>query len=243
MLAGRCAIFSLIVALSTPCAQAGKTAPLPSFTASYTIHNLTLKILDIGTYNAKLSTVDSVRFRYEAHSRPAGMLAWLYKDRIDEQSQWRIFKAAIRPLSYTYNRSGGSKQRLVELRFDWRRGTVENKVDGDSWRMPIPDGTIDKLTVQLAMMLDLGHGRNTMQYAVADGGTLKTYRFKVIGKERLVTPAGSYDTLKLERLRDNNKRSTYLWCAPKLHNLPVRVDQREEDDSKFSMVLTAYTEP
>lgn len=243
MLAPPRTLLFLVIALATPYADATKLTPLPNFTASYTVHNLTLKVLDIGTYNAKLSTVGSDRYRYEAHTRPAGMLTWIYKDQIDEQSQWLMHKAAIRPLSYIYNRNGGSKQRLVELRFDWRRGSVENKVDGDIWRMPVPVGALDKLAVQLAMMIDLGHGKNTLEYAVADGGTLKTYRFKVIGKERLVTPAGSYDTLKLERLRDNNKRSTYLWCAPKLHNLPVRIDQREEDDSKFSMVLTGYTEP
>lgn len=243
MLTGRCIVFFLIATLSTQIAHAGKDTPLPSFTASYTIHNLTLRALNIGTYVSKLGRIDSDQYHYEAHTRPAGMLTWLYKDQIDEQSQWRINDKSIRPLSYTYKRSGGSKHRLVELRFDWNRRIVENKVDGDKWRMPIPLGALDKLSVQLAMMLDLERGKSTMEFAVADGGILKTYRFKVIGKERLVTPAGSYDTLKLERQRDNNKRSTYIWCAPKLHNLPVRIDQREEDDSKFSMILTSYTEP
>lgn len=231
-----------LLALAAPVMAADSTPDLPNFTALYTIHNLTLRTLNIGSFNARLSVVGKDRFHFETHTRPAGFMAWFYKDQIDEDSRWTLHAANIRPLSYTYNRRGGSKDRLVELTFDWKRGIVENKVDGDRWRMPVPEGALDKLVVQVAMMLDLARGKRSMQYAIADGGKLKTYRFKVLGNESLETPAGRFETVKIERLRENNKRSTYLWCAPALHNLPVRVDQREEDDSQFSMLLSRYTE-
>lgn len=229
--------------LITPAMAADSMPDLPNFTALYTIHNLTLRTLNIGSFNARLTVTGKDRFHFETHTRPAGFMAWFYKDRIDEDSRWAWHAQNIRPLSYTYQRSGGNKERLVELTFDWKRQIVENKVDGDRWRMPVPEGALDKLVVQVAMMLDLARGKQVMQYEIADGGKLKTYRFRVVGKESLNTPMGRFDTLKIERLRENNKRSTYIWCATALHNLPVRVDQREEDESQFSMVLSRYTEP
>ncbi|MGD8630929.1 MAG: DUF3108 domain-containing protein, partial [Gammaproteobacteria bacterium] len=103
-------------------------------------------------------------------------------------------------------------------------------------------GTLDKLASQLAMMLALRAGKTDMAFNIADDGKLREYRFKVVGKETLELPAGTFDTVKITRLRDNNKRETYVWCAPELNYLPVRIWQREKDDREYQSDLAEFSE-
>jgi hypothetical protein len=219
-------------------ATAAATGPLPAFDAQYNIRGFGFQI---GEFRSTLSNSQDGNYRYETETRTVGFVAHFNSDVIRERSNWMWHNAVIRPLNYTYERTGGKKERTAKLNFNWARGTVENTVDGETWKMPIHDGVLDRLVVQLSMMLDLKAGKNDMEYTFADGGKLKSYRFRIIGKESIETPSGVYDTVKLERVVDDDKRSTMLWCAPKLHYLPVRIDQRERTDN-YSMLLDKYSE-
>ena len=212
--------------------------PLPAFDAQYNIRGFGFQI---GEFHSSLANTPDGNHHYETETRTIGFIARFNKDVVRERSNWIWHNSIIRPITYTYQRTGGKKARSAKLNFNWSRGIVENTIDGDTWKMPIRDGVLDRLVVQLSMMLDLKAGKRDMKYTFADGGKLKTYRFRIIGEERIETPSGAYDTVKLERVMDNDKRSTMLWCAPKLHFLPVRIDQREKDDN-YSMMLAKYSE-
>jgi hypothetical protein len=118
---------------------------------------------------------------------------------------------------------------------------VHNDVADSKWEMDIPVGTLDKLVSQLGMMHALARGQTDITFKIADGGKLKEYRFKVVGEETLETPAGTFETVKITRLRDDNKRETYVWCAPALHYLPVRIWQREKDDAEYQSDLESFS--
>ena len=107
--------------------------------------------------------------------------------------------------------------------------------------MDIPAGTLDKLASQLGIMLALGRGETDITFKIADGGKLKDYRFKVLGRETLELAAGRFDTVKITKLRDNKRRETYIWCAPELNYLPVRIWQREKDDAVYQSDLENFT--
>ena len=117
---------------------------------------------------------------------------------------------------------------------------MRNIIDGDSWRMDIPEDALDKLLVQLAAMIDLRRGLQHMDYHIADGGKLKVFRYERQGTERLETPAGVFDTVRVVRARDDKEHETVLWTAPSLHYLPVRIQRRDEDDSLYQLELTEY---
>ena len=118
---------------------------------------------------------------------------------------------------------------------------VQNDVADSKWEMDIPAGTLDKLVSQLGMMYALVRGETDITFNIADGGKLKEYRFKVIGKETLELPAGTFETVKVTRLREDKKRETFIWCAPELHFLPVRIWQREKDDADYQSDLESYS--
>ncbi|NIR61777.1 MAG: DUF3108 domain-containing protein [Gammaproteobacteria bacterium] len=214
---------------------AAPSAPLDPFDAKYTVRAKGFKVAEM---TLSLQRDGEARFLYRARTRAAGLLALFRDDRVDEQSLWIYYEGSIRPLRYRYDHTGRDEPRHVRLRFHWERGVVENTVSGDSWRMDIPPGTLDKLAIQLAVMLDLRRGERALTYPIADGGKLKTYRFEIVGRERVETPAGEYQTVKLRRQReDDDERVTHFWCAPTLGFLPVQVEHMKKGKGTAHMTL------
>jgi hypothetical protein len=169
------------------------------------------------------------RFVYESHSATVG-LAKLFRDvTVVERSEWLASGSDLRSLNYVYSRTG-RKDKQVAVTFDWEHGVVRNTARGDTWEMAIPPGTLDKLNYFVALMRDLASGEDTIQYSVADGGKLKTYRFRRDGTELIETALGAIDAVRVVRLRDpDSRRETVLWCAPSLGFLPVQAWHKEKD--------------
>jgi len=211
---------------------------LPDFNASY---ELRLGVLRIGTSTVSLDNGASGSYRYESRSTPTPLISWLFKDKLRETSIGTLTDNSVRPDKYHYSRSGGRKERQEELTFDWQSMTVSNHVEGDRWKMDIPAGALDQLASQLAMMLALRAGETDITLKIADDEKLKDYHFRVIGRETLELPAGSFDTVKIIKVRENKNRETYVWCAPALNYLPVRIWQREKDDSEYTSDLVEFS--
>ena len=226
----------LIAALAASVLQA---ATLRDFKATYI---LKLGSLRIGTSTLTLQTGTDGSYRYESHSWPSRWISWLLKDQLRETSRGHITPAGIRPDKYHYLRNGGDKKREAKLTFNWDKHSVSNHVEGSRWEMDIPAGTVDKFASQLSMMLALQQDKKDVTFNIADGGHLKEYRYKVVGHETLEVPAGTFETVKITKLRDNKKRQTYVWCAPALNYLPIRIWQRETDDSVYTSDLESFNE-
>lgn len=217
-------LFTLI-ALLGPTVHA---AALPEdFQARYA---LSLNRFSIGETEISLEAQAKNEYLYRSHTQPTGLAKVFRSDQVKESSQFKLHKGHIRPLVYRFDHTGSRKGRHALLNFDWQAMQVANTVEGHTWEMDIPVGALDKLVVQIAVMMDLSAGKDTLTYAIADGGKLKEYQFAVIGEETIQVPAGEFRTIKLERLRKDNDRTTYFWCAESLGYLPVRIKQIEHED-------------
>lgn len=229
-------ILLLATALLAPAVQA---ATLPDFEASYILKRGSLRI---GTSTIALQTEVDGGYLYKSHSWPSRWLSWLLKDQLHESSRGSITPAGIRPDKYHYLRSGGSRELEQNLSFDWDEKTVRNHVEGSLWKMDIPAGTIDKLASQLGVMLALQQDKKDVTFNIADDGELEEYRYQVVDHETLEVPAGTFATVKIAKLHGNKKRKTHVWCAPALNYLPVRIWQRETDDSEYTSDLESFSE-
>ena len=173
-------------------------------------------------------------FVLEARSEAAGIATLLGENSITERSRWERIDEALLPASYRYERTG-KREKEVSIDFDWSAGTVYNTAAGETWRMQVPDGTVDKLSYLLRLMEDLAAGREDISYDIADGGKLKTYRLRVAGRETLQTDLGEMQTLRVARERPDSDRETTLWMAPSLGYLPVRIEHSEPDGESITM--------
>ncbi len=224
---------------SAALAEAGlplRSDPLAPFNARYDLERTGLHI---GEAQLEL-TNDGDTYRYSLKLVPRGIAALLIDTRVDEESRFLLIDGRPRAHYYRYHRYGGRKERLVVQEFEWDDGgdgRVVNQINGDEWRLELPAGSFDKLLYQVAIMVDLARGSESMSYPIADGGTLKHYIMQVVATEPVTTPLGRFETRRLERIKTNSRRVTRMWCASRLGELPVRIEQTNKDEA-LSMVLT-----
>jgi hypothetical protein len=137
----------------------------------------------------------------------------------------------LQPQLYTYDRSGLGRDREARVTFDWEKRKVVNDINDNPWKMNVPLGTQDKVSFQIQLQRDLIAGKTeNLAYTIADGGKIKEYQFAIVGNERLKTPLGQIDTVKIKRTRKDSDRITYAWMAPKYSYLLVRMQQEEDGD-------------
>ena len=205
---------------------------LEGFAASYV---LVAFGTTVGRSEWRLVPIADDRFIWESRSESTGPVALIHDVDVTERSESELHGASFRPLLYQYDRHGESAARNVRVAFDWSDGIVENTVGGHSWRMPVPAGTLDKLSYLLALMQDLADGRSSMHYSIADGGRLKRYALRSVGTETLETALGTLETVIIERQRHSDDRQATLWCAPALGYLPVKLAHRDGEGRLVSM--------
>lgn len=74
---------------------------------------------------------------------------------------------------------------------------------------------------------------------VSDGKGSTKYTYEPKGREKLKTPAGEFDTLKLVKRRDSpGDRETEIWLAADRGFVPVRVLLVEKDGTKVDTIAT-----
>lgn len=209
----------------------------PDFKANYAVEQHNLRI---GSASIELHADNQGRYRYEFRSWPARWVSWFQDNSLYESSRGMLDENGIRPEQYDYQRSG-ERQRNARLSFDWETMTVENDVAGSHWEMAIEPGTVDKLATQLGMMIALGKGQEDVTFSVADGGSLKEYRYRVIGSETLDLPAGTFRTLKVAKTRRDIDQQVIIWFAPKLQYLPARIWRRDGEDEEYTSDLESFS--
>lgn len=218
---------------------AGSASALPTqFSARYEVSHSGTG-LTVGEALVNYRQLSEDRYRYSSYTRPLGLAALILRSEIKEVSEGRITKNGFKPDRYEYDRTG-SKAREADIEFDWERMRVINTVSGDAWKMSIPKDALDRMVSQLQLMYDLRNKENDLTYRIADGGQIKEYTLKILGREVLATPYGRLDTVKIIKITDSDRRATTFWCAPALDYLPVRVEHRERGDN-FSMTIRDAT--
>ena len=77
----------------------------------------------------------------------------------------------------------------------------------------------------------------TAAVSVADGRNVTAYVYQAAGRERVKTPAGEFDALKLVRRRVGPQdRATEIWLAADRHYLPVRILVTDKDGTRIDQV-------
>jgi hypothetical protein len=236
----RRAAVRLLPALLLCCllAETLPAASVPDFEATYRIKRAGLTL---GSTRLAFRADAEGGYSYRSTSGVGGFLSWLHKEHVRESSHGRMLAEGIRPDVYRFLRTGDRGKRQAEVRFDWRNGTAVNTVDGVAWKMDIQPQTLDKLVVQIAIMQQLRAGLSDLEFSIADGGKPKHYRILIHEEETVQVPAGEFRTVRIEQQADNTQRKTFLWAAPELGYLPVKILREESSGAVYYSVLESVT--
>lgn len=158
--------------------------------------------------------------------------------KVDEFSEFSLEGDNIVPQRYEYHRKVIGNNKDAILQFDWNSSSVLNDIAKRPGRLDIPLGTQDNLSYQMQLRLDLAAGKTELTYQVTTDGKVKTYPFVIVGTETIETAIGSFEAIKIKRDRGtHSKRDTFLWYAPELDYLIVKLQQVEKNGKEYSLLI------
>ena len=149
-------------------------------------------------------------------------------------SRGLVSATGLKPLEFTDERSG---RHTARAKFDWQSNTVTMQYKGDARVEPLPARAHDRL----AFLFDFAFAPPVREVAfdLLDGRGQSHHVYTVYGQERLKTPAGDFNALRVMR-GSGNERSE-IWLAVDHSFLPLRVLVTEMDGTSYDQVAVKIT--
>jgi hypothetical protein len=153
--------------------------------------------------------------------------------RATRKSEGILTPEGPRPREYMDERSGRDTQRVT---IDWQANTITRRYKGATRTEPVPADTQDRLSFLLALSY-AGKKAEPISFHVADGKGMSRHTYQPNGRERLGTPAGVFETVKLIR-RNGSGETAEIWLAAELGFLPVRILVTDDDGTRYEHVAS-----
>lgn len=178
-------------------------------------------------------------FVYRSWAEPRGVLGFIRRDMAETSLVMVDGDGGIIPVSY--RRRDGVGGRDSDMRFDRGEGKVHIDYRGEQTTSDWEPGIYDLLSLRLVLAHDLARGKLQDIYRVVDDRSrVEKVDVEIAGRERLSTPLGELDTVRLEYASERRDRLYRLWIAPELDGAMVRLEQYEEGRLRGALNLVEY---
>lgn len=193
-------------------------------------YNFTIEDKYKGTASRTLNKSGNT-WKYNVDARVAGVAS------AAQNSTFSINGNSVVPTqaSTTYKLLGVG--RTHKLDFNPSSKKVVSNYKGKSTTMNMAQQAFDDLSLEIQIRQDLLNGKFSGNYYMARKDKIEKTPFKNAGSTKITVPAGTFDTVRVDRVHDDNSRSTSFWLAPSLDYLPVKVSQVNEG-KKMDLELT-----
>lgn len=208
-------------------------APPKAFTATYRV------LRDgspMGEATVSLKPLGNGQWAYSKHLRGTSGLAALLGANLDEVSHFRWKGDVPEALSYDYRLDAAIKSKQRHVTVDWGKRQVTVDEGRGAITYPTQPGMVERNTTALAIGLALRDGKKQIALPVAVKQEVEMQRFKVTGKEKVTVPAGSFETVRVDRT--DADRGFSAWYAPDRYPLPVKLSQK--DGGNLTMELVSF---
>lgn len=168
---------------------------------------------------------DRTVFRFVSTARTTGMVDKAYPVRDRVQSV--VDGVTLESISYDLDQRHGSKKKQRQLTFDNINHKVKAISDGVETTADIPEHALDALS-------SLYYVRTTPEFIIGkpvivgiyDSGKCWTVEVHVLGKERIKTPVGEFDTIKVKTYPKYegvfmHKGEIFIWLTDDRRRIPV----------------------
>ena len=218
----------------------------PEFSASYTAETYGMTVAQ-ATYKLEHKNGG---LAFTQHSVPTGLAALFSDDELSETSYLSLHQNRLLLDEYHYVQKGSKKNRDIHLKIKWSNsddnkltGTISGNARGKPVQLETDSPVWDTLSFQIPIMTGDAKKMTPQEYKVLVKGELKTYLFVSHGSEDIDINNKIIKTIKIERKSDNKSKPLFLWIAPSLHNMPVKIEKWKKGKPHITMLLNSLSFP
>lgn len=202
----------------------------PAFQADYTVKKGSMTL---GSLKTTLKYSGN-KYSYHKKTKATGLAALLTGIKVTENTDGTFSGQQLRPQNYLFKQSRHGKSKIDKTAF--RGNKVAGSYKGKPYHFTIKNGTQDRASLELMLAQDLSQKKKSLNYQIIGRGEQQEYKFQRIGQEKIKTPAGTFNTVKVRVIRKGGKRDTTFWMAKELGYIPVKVVHREKKDLITSVI-------
>jgi len=147
-------------------------------------------------------------------------------------SRGAIVNGMLQPAEFTDERTGRNTARAW---FDWKAQTITMQHGDRKGSEEMPPNSQDRLSFLLAVTMMPGRVK-TLKLSIFDGKGQSRHEYDVAGRERVQTPAGNFEAVRITRRYEQGaKDRADLWVAADF-GLPVKVVNVDRDGKRCEHV-------
>ena len=181
--------------------------------------------------------ISGTSYQMTENSKGKGIYALLGSAK--RSSRGTIKDGVLQPLEFADERTGRDTARAW---FDHKARTITMQYSGHKGTEEMPPNSQDRLSFLLQVTMMPGRTKY-MKLSVFDGKGQSRHAYDVEGRERVHTPAGDFDAVKITRRTEpGQKDSANLWVAADF-GLPVRLVHVERDGRRCEHVAKRISRP
>jgi hypothetical protein len=185
-----------------------------------------LEVLPIETVNG----VESYHFAMTAKTYPFIDIFYKVRDRIDSYTN----KEMTHSILYKKQNTGKTKRDII-VTFDWEKQEAQYSNFGEKKEpISITDGSFDPLSVFYAFRLQDLTEKIELENPVTDGKKSIIGKARIVKKERIQVPGGSFDTYLVEPdlkdiggvFRKSKNAKLEVWVTSDVRHIPVKIKSK-----------------
>jgi hypothetical protein len=226
---------AMLFMLAAPAAWPAADSAVATYTATYRVE---YKGKEAGTSEFRVRYLpDDDVYEFTSSTLAKGLLKLARPNPAVDRSRFHLEAGSIRPLEFWHEDGSRSGEGNLHIVFDWQRRIATVSDSATRRELTLPAAALDRGSLQVALMRDLVIGGEASHYLLADEDSVASYVYTDNGTATIETGAGSHDTRVLMQQREGSSRSTWLWVAPELRFLPVRIEQRRSGEVQTAFIL------
>lgn len=144
------------------------------------------------------------------------------------------------PLRFIHERKGTGVDYSEQIAFAKELNKVFSKHKNEKKTFSYESRLFDVLTPLIQIKLDTLNGGKEFIYKVIKSNRIKEYKFKYVGTEILKLNKSQYSSIKYAVIRDEQKRQTNFWLAPKFDYLPIKLTHSKKGVTQITIKLKKY---
>lgn len=210
-----------------PATAATQNSPISEFSAVYDVSR---NGSNVGRATLELRDNHDGTWTFESHTDGTEGLARVAGLRVSETSTFRWHDGRPQAISYAYSMRGALKKRQHEMSFTGDPLRVQVRDKSGERDYPGVTGMIDRSLLSIALIADLSRAatppNDGLTYRVAGRNEVQEQHYRLVGTPTIEVPAGTFDTIQLQRERGKRTSTTWISAAD---GLPVQVSHSEDD--------------